>query len=101
MAAAKAIEAETTVEAICDRLCKSLVFVVGATACSTSRVLGDYVVDATEHALREISLGDEAAYRISDFPLTAEVLRTASLVRCRSPTATSIRPRRSSFGTSG
>ena len=29
-----------------------------------------------EHALREISLGDEAAYRIADFPLTAEVLRT-------------------------
>ena len=77
MAAARAIEAETTVAGICDRLNKALVFVVGATGCSTSRVLGDYVVDATEHALREISLGDEAAYRISDFPLTAEVLRTA------------------------
>jgi GAF domain-containing protein len=38
--------------------------------------VGEYVVDATDHALREISLGDEAAYRISDFPLTAEVLRT-------------------------
>ena len=36
---------------------------------------GDYIVDATEHALREVSLGDEAAYRIADFPLTAEVLR--------------------------
>ena len=50
-------------------------FVVGATACSASRVVGDYIVDATEHALREVSLGDEAAYRIGDFPLTAEVLR--------------------------
>ena len=39
-------------------------------------VVGDYIVDATDHALREVSLGDEAAYRISDFPLTAEVLRT-------------------------
>ena len=57
MTAAKAIEAETTVDGICDRLCKSLVFVVGATACSTSRVVGDYIVDATDHALREISLG--------------------------------------------
>jgi diguanylate cyclase (GGDEF)-like protein len=76
MAAAKAIEAETATTGICDRLCKALVFVVGATACSTSRVLGDFVVDATDHALREVSLGDEAAYRISDFPLTAEVLRT-------------------------
>jgi diguanylate cyclase (GGDEF)-like protein len=75
MAAAKAIEAEETADAICSRLCKTLVFVVGATACSASRVVGDYIVDATEHALREVSLGDEAAYRIADFPLTAEVLR--------------------------
>lgn len=77
MAAAKAIEAEETAGAVCSRLCKTLVFVVGATGCSASRVVGDYIVDATEHALREVSLGDEAAYRISDFPLTAEVLRSA------------------------
>jgi diguanylate cyclase (GGDEF)-like protein len=76
MAAAKAIEAEETVDAVCSRLCKSLVFVVGATACSASRVVGDYIVDATEHALREVWLGDEAAYRIADFPLTADVLRS-------------------------
>jgi transcriptional regulator with GAF, ATPase, and Fis domain len=76
LAAAKALEAEETVEAIFSRLCKALVFVVGATACSASRVVGDYVVDASEHALREVSLGDEAAYRIADFPLTAEVLRS-------------------------
>ena len=76
VASAAAIEAEETVEGVCDRLCKSLVFVVGATACSASRVDGEYLVDATEHALREVWLGDEAAYRISDFPLTAETLRT-------------------------
>jgi diguanylate cyclase (GGDEF)-like protein len=76
VAASAAIEAETTVDGICDRLCKALVFVVGATACSASRVVGDYLVDATEHALREVWLGDAAAYRISDFPLTAETLRT-------------------------
>jgi GAF domain-containing protein len=75
MSAAKAIDAEETVDSVCNRLCKTLVFVVGATACSASRVVGDYIVDATEHALREVSLGEEAAYRISDFPLTAEVLR--------------------------
>ena len=51
--AAAAIEAETTVDAICDRLCKSLVFVVGATACSASRVVGEHLVDASEHSLRE------------------------------------------------
>jgi diguanylate cyclase (GGDEF)-like protein len=74
--ASAAIEAERTVDAVCSRLCKSLVFVVGATACSASRVEGDFLVDATEHALREVWLGDEASYRISDFPLTAETLRT-------------------------
>nr|MBA3566660.1 diguanylate cyclase [Actinomycetota bacterium] len=63
--------------AFAGRLCKSLVFVVGATACSASRVVGDYLVDATEHALREVWLGDAAAYRIADFPLTAETLRTS------------------------
>jgi GAF domain-containing protein len=76
ISAAKAIETEETAEGVCSRLCKALVFVVGATGCSASRVVGDYVVDATEHALRHISLGDEAAYRIADFPLTADVLRT-------------------------
>ena len=74
--ATAAIESEETVDGVCNRLCKSIVFVVGATACSASRVVGDYLVDATEHALREVWLGDEAAYRISDFPLTAEALRT-------------------------
>ncbi len=78
IAAATAIEAETSPDGVCSRLCKALVFVVGATACSASRVLGDYLVDATEHALREVSLGDEAAYRIADFPLTAEALRTGT-----------------------
>jgi len=43
MAAVKAIEGEQTVDGVFDRLCKSLVFVVGATACSASRVAGDYL----------------------------------------------------------
>jgi diguanylate cyclase (GGDEF)-like protein len=76
LAASKAIEAEETMDGVFDRLCKALVFVVGATGCLASRVVGDYVIDATGHALREVSLGDEAAYRIADFPLTAEVLHT-------------------------
>jgi transcriptional regulator with GAF, ATPase, and Fis domain len=77
VAAAEAIEAETTTDGVCSRLCKALVFVVGATACSASRVDGEYVVDVTSHALRDVGLGRDAAYRISDFPLTADVLRTA------------------------
>ena len=76
LAALRAIEEETTPHAVCERLCKSLVFVVGATACSTSRVVGEYVIDTTEHALREVRVSEETAYRIEDFPLTAEVLRT-------------------------
>ena len=76
VSAALAIDAETTSEGVCSRLCKWLVFVVGATGCSTSRVVGDLVVDSTEHALREISLGSNASYRLSDFPVTAEALRT-------------------------
>jgi diguanylate cyclase (GGDEF)-like protein len=76
MAAVSALETEVTASAVCDRLCKALVFVVGATACQASRVLGEYVVDANEHALREVRLGEGVAYRISDFPLTEEVLRT-------------------------
>jgi diguanylate cyclase (GGDEF)-like protein len=75
MTAATALGAELTADAVCDRLCKALVFVVGATACQASRVLGEYVVDANEHALREVRLGDGTAYRLADFPLTAEVLR--------------------------
>jgi diguanylate cyclase (GGDEF)-like protein len=74
--AAAAIEAEETAEEVCSRLCKALVFVIGATGSSASRVVGSYVIDATSHTLRELSLGAEAAYRISDFPLTAEALRT-------------------------
>jgi len=71
----RALEGEDTADGVLNRLCKALVFVVGATGCSVSRVVGNYLVDATEHALREISLGQEAAYRISDFPLTEETLR--------------------------
>jgi diguanylate cyclase (GGDEF)-like protein len=76
LAAAKAIDAEETADDVLSRLCKGLVFVVGATGCQASRVVGSYLVDAEKHALREISLGDEAAYRISDFPLTVETLRS-------------------------
>jgi diguanylate cyclase (GGDEF)-like protein len=75
LASARAMESEETVEGVLDRLCKGLVFVVGATGCQASRVVGAYLVEAARHSLREISLGHEAAYRISDFPLTAETLR--------------------------
>jgi diguanylate cyclase (GGDEF)-like protein len=75
LGSARAMESEETVEGVLDRLCKGLVFVVGATGCQASRVVGAYLVDVARHSLREVSLGHEAAYRISDFPLTAETLR--------------------------
>lgn len=73
---ARAISREPDAEAVCTRLCKALVFVVGATGCLVSRIDGEYLVDATGHALRDVSLGQEAAYRIADFPLTAQVLES-------------------------
>ena len=56
-AAVEALEAELSTEAVCARLCKSLVFLVGATACQVSAVDEDYLVDVTSHALRDVSLG--------------------------------------------
>lgn len=75
-AAVETFETESTSQGVLGRLCKSLVFVVGATACASSAVDGEYLVDVARHALRDVELGREAAYRIADFPLTAEVLRT-------------------------
>jgi GAF domain-containing protein len=76
VAATAAIDREETAEDVCKRLCKSLVFAIGATACLVSRIADGYLVDAAKHSLRDVSLGDDAAYRIDDFPLTAETLRT-------------------------
>jgi GAF domain-containing protein len=76
IAGLRAIEAESSTAGVLDRLCKTLVFVVGATACSVSRVEGELLVDVTGHALREVWLGDGQAYRIADFPATGEVLRS-------------------------
>jgi diguanylate cyclase (GGDEF)-like protein len=76
VAATAAIDREETAEDVCSRLCKSLVFAIGATACLVSRIADGYLVDAAKHSLRDIPLGDDAAYRIDDFPLTAETLRT-------------------------
>lgn len=76
VAATSAIDREETAEGVCDRLCKSLVFAAGATACSVSKVAEGHLVDVGGHSLRAVWLGDDVAYRIDDFPLTADVLRT-------------------------
>jgi diguanylate cyclase (GGDEF)-like protein len=74
--AAQALWAESTVGGVLQRLCKTLTFVVGGTGCVASRVDGDVVYDVARHSLRDVHLGDEAAYLIGDFPLTAELLAT-------------------------
>jgi diguanylate cyclase (GGDEF)-like protein len=76
VAATAAIDREETAEGVCSRLCKSLVFSVGVTACAVSRVAEGHLVDTARHSLREVSLGADVAYRIDDFPLTAETLAT-------------------------
>jgi hypothetical protein len=76
MQAAAVLEVEQTADGVCGRLCKALVFVVGATACMASRLTGELVVDAASHSLRDVSLGAKAAYRLSDFPLTSAVLES-------------------------
>jgi diguanylate cyclase (GGDEF)-like protein len=76
VAATTAIDRETTAEDVCNRLCKSLVFAVGVTACMVSRIAGGHLVDVSRHSLRDVWLGDDAAYRIADFPLTAQAIET-------------------------
>ena len=75
--ASAAIWAAKSVEGVLDRLSKSVAFVVGATATVISKVEGSRVADMTRHSLRDIDLGEEAAYLISDFPVTREVLEQA------------------------
>ena len=72
--ASAAIWAEGSVEGVLERLSKSVAFVVGATATAISRVEGARLADAARHSLREIDLGEDTAYLISDFPVTKEVL---------------------------
>lgn len=74
--AGTAIVREDTVEAVLDRLAKSVTFVVGATGCLVSRIEGPTLSDAVRHALRDVEFGAEVAYLIDDFPLTREVLES-------------------------
>jgi len=78
-AAAHAIWQETTVEDVLDRAGKALVFVVGAAGAAFSRVDGDHLVEVMRQTLRNVDLGEEAAYLISDFPLTQLVLETGEV----------------------
>jgi GAF domain-containing protein len=79
MDAAGAIWAEQSVADVLERLGKAIAFVVGATATNISRVEGSRLTDTTKHALRDIDLGEDYAYLIADYPVTQEVLETATV----------------------
>jgi diguanylate cyclase (GGDEF)-like protein len=79
MDAAAAIWAEDSVDGVLERLSKSVTFVVGATGALISRVEGARLVDAVRHSMRDIDLGEDTAYLISDFPVTQEVLEKISV----------------------
>jgi diguanylate cyclase (GGDEF)-like protein len=79
MDAAAAIWAEDSVGEVLERLGKAIAFVVGATATNISKVEGPRLADMTKHALRDIDLGEDFAYLIADYPVTQEVLDTATV----------------------
>ncbi len=61
-------------EGVLERLTKSATFVVGATGALISRVEGGRLSDWVRHSMRDVDLGEDSAYLISDFPVTKEVL---------------------------
>lgn len=79
MQASSAIWAEKSVQGVLERLSRSVTFVVGATGALISKVEGDRLVDAVRHSLRDIDLGEETAYLISDFPVTKAALDEISI----------------------
>ena len=74
--ASAAIWDEPTVDDVLERLGKAIAFVVGATGTNISKVDGPRLVDMAKHALRDVDLGADNSYVISDFPVTQEVLET-------------------------
>ncbi len=79
MDAAAAIWAEESLGEVLERLGKAIAFVVGATATNISKVEGPRLADMTKHALRDVDLGEDFAYLIADYPVTQEVLETATV----------------------
>jgi len=79
MGAANAIGCEVSVMAVLERLTRGISFVVGATGTVISKIEGPRLRDLTTHVLRDVSLGEEETYLISDYPVTKSVLETQRL----------------------
>jgi diguanylate cyclase (GGDEF)-like protein len=76
--AGRTIWDETTVDGVLTRLAKASTFVVGATGCAISRVEGPRLTDVVFHALRDVDMGEQVAYLIEEFPVTAAALATGT-----------------------
>ena len=87
LSAAEALERETTVPGVLRAACVLLTNDLEAHACNLSRLVGQLLVDLSEHTLdgRTLQLG--RGYLLSDFPLTQTVieLRTPRIVSLFEP----------------
>jgi len=73
-AIADALAAESGLEPVLVVLCRELTSSLSATAAQVSLLDGGLLFDVASYALRDIDLGGAAAYLVSDFPLTRDVL---------------------------
>lgn len=67
------IAAETSVSRLLNATCVELVELVGASRCSVSRIIGDLLVELSEH-VRSGEHRPLELFLVSDYPLTQEVI---------------------------
>jgi GAF domain-containing protein len=73
-AARERLRAETTVSGLLGTTALTFVELLGAPACTISRVIGDLLVDLTQHKRSGNPDRLGHGYLISDYPLTGEVI---------------------------
>lgn len=73
-AASAKLDVETTVPALLSATARTIVELIGASACTISRVIGDLLVDLTQHRMEGEPLRLGHGYLVSDYPLTREVI---------------------------
>lgn len=67
------IAAETTVSRLLNATCVELVVLLDASRCSVSRIIGDLLVELSDH-LRSGEQPNLELFLVSDYPLTQEVI---------------------------
>jgi GAF domain-containing protein len=68
------IAAETSVSRLLNATCVELVELLNATRCSVSRIIGDLLVELSDH-LRSGEPSTLELFLVSDYPLTQEVIQ--------------------------